>query len=268
MHSGVRINILWEPNAPDYRFCDYSVSSLKSADPRHLYLPYYTHCVPAASLVRSPEETPERILAAKTKFCAVVLGKRSRHSPRERFFQQLNRHKRVDSAGYFLNNMGGPIPGGSPEKIAFLRDYKFNIAFENESLPGWATEKIIEPLIARCLPVYWGDPDIAEAFNPRSLLNYADFPSEEALIEKILELDRDDAKYLEYIRQPGFHNNTPHPYWQHQRLQDFCERVFTEPIEPVAQRRRRKWHFFGRWMLVKRHPWHPPIRHLPTDPAG
>ena len=268
LHSGVRIHIGWEPVHPDYRYCDYAVTSLKSDHPRHLYLPFYTHYVPAASLVRSPDETPDRLLAAKTKFCAIVLGKRSRKSPREEFFSKLSRHKRVDSAGFHLNNIGGPISGGSPEKIAFLRDYKFNIAFENESLPGFTTEKIIEPLIARCLPVYWGAPDIAEAFNPRSFLNYADFPSDEALIEKIMDLDRDDAKYLDYLAQPGFHDNTPHPYWQHQRIHDFFNRVFTERIEPVAQRRRRAWHFFGRWTLVKRHHWHPAVRHIAQQPPA
>ncbi len=74
-------------------------------------------------------------------------------------------------------------------KIDFLRDYKFNICYENRALPGYTTEKIFEPMVARCLPMYWGNPLIAEEFNPRSFLNRSEFSSDEALIEKIIELE-------------------------------------------------------------------------------
>ena len=85
--------------------------------------------------------------------------------------------------------MGGPIPGGSRGKIDFLKPYKFNIAFENRSLPGYTTEKIFEPMLARCLPIYWGNPLINEEFNPRSLLNAADYHDDDALIGKVRELE-------------------------------------------------------------------------------
>ena len=52
-----------------------------------------------------------------------------------------------------------------------------------------------------------------EEFNPASFLNYFDFPSEEALIERIIELDKDDAKYLEVMRQPYCHNNQPNEFF-------------------------------------------------------
>ena len=139
-----------------------------------------------------------------------------------------------------------------------MRQYKFNLAFENRSLPGYTTEKIFEPMVARCLPIYWGDPDISDHFNPRSFLNRADFPSDEALIEKIIELDQDDAQYLEYMRQPYLHGDEPNIYFSHQRLLDFFEKIFTTRITPVAQAGRKTFSFgriLGRWKLVKRHHW-------------
>jgi len=78
-------------------------------------------------------------------------------------------------------------------KIEFLKRYKFNIAFENASLPGYTTEKIVEPMAARCLPIYWGNPLIEREFNPKSFLNYFDFRDDDALIEKIIEFDESDA---------------------------------------------------------------------------
>src|SRR5438309_10477229 len=90
--------------------------------------------------------------------------------------------------------MGYRVPGGPWGKIEFLKRYKFNIAFENASLPGYTTEKIVEPMAARCLPIYWGNPLIHREFNPKSFLNYVDFRDEAALIERIIELDQNDAR--------------------------------------------------------------------------
>ena len=114
-------------------------------------------------------------------------------------------------------------------------------------------------MIARCLPIYWGDPAINDHFNPRSFLNRADFPSDEALIEKIIELDRDNAKYLEYLRQPYFYGDKPNLFFNRERILDFFDKVFTAKITPVAQAGRKAFSFgrlWGRWILVKRHHWH------------
>jgi len=263
LHSCVRIFFSGESDLPDFTECDYSVASAKLADPRHLQMPNYTdpYYGDAQDLIKKNDD-PEKILASKTKFCSFIISGYNPKKNRNRvdFFHRLSKYKKVDSGGRKFNNIGGPIPGGSRGKIDFLRQYKFNIAFENRRLPGYTTEKIFEPMIARCLPIYWGNPEINEEFNPRSFLNAADFPSEEALIEKIIELDNDDAKYLEYLRQPYFHNDTPNIYFNRERALDFFEKIFTQRITPVAQAKKKSFsigRLFGRWKLVKRHHWHP-----------
>src|SRR4029077_584759 len=194
--------------------CDYALTCHHLEDPRHLRLPFYVLYGDAQSILKG-QENPAQILAQKTKFCSFVV---SNHHPkknknREQFFHRLSRYKRVDSGGRFLNNIGGPVPGGPGGKVAFLRQYKFNIAFENASIPGYTTEKIFEAMQARTLGIYWGDPLIGREFNTQSFLNAADFPDEEALIEKIIELDRDDAKYLDFVGQPYFHGDKPNEFF-------------------------------------------------------
>ncbi len=258
LHSGVKILYSGESDRPDYRACDYSIACVKLDDPRHLQWPHYVSFHDPEKIIKQNDD-PEQILAAKKKFCSFIISgyhPRKNHN-RVAFFQKLSKYKRVDSGGRKFNNIGGPVPGGSRGKIEFLRQYKFNIAFENRSLPGYTTEKIFEPMIARCLPIYWGNPLIAEEFNPKSFLNRADFESDEALIEKIIELDRDDAKYLEYLRQPYFHDDRPNVYFDRQRALDFFEKIFTTKITPVTQAKRKSFRrIFGRWLLVKRHHWH------------
>ena len=71
------------------------------------------------------------------------------------FFNALSKVKKVDSGGRYLNNIGYVVE----DKMALIKDYKFVFAFENSSFPGYTTEKILEPLIANCIP------SIGEPFN-------------------------------------------------------------------------------------------------------
>src|SRR5258708_22395753 len=108
-----------------------------------------------------------------------------------------------------MNNIGGPLPGGFEAKIEWMRQYKFHIAFENSSLPGYTTEKLPQALMARTLPIYWGSPRVAEEFNAKSFVDALHFPDLDALVERVIELDNNDARYLEYLAQPAFINNQP-----------------------------------------------------------
>jgi len=249
VHNCVKIYVALEVFLPDFRQCDYAFTCHYLEDPRHLRLPCYVLGCGAKRLVKGGEDAAE-ILAGKTKFCSFVVSnaKRKKTQKRVEFFHRLSQYKKVDSGGTALNNIGRVIPPGGNHKLEFIRPYKFNIAFENGSAPGYTTEKITDAMQARCVPIYWGNPRIAEEFNPGSFLNWFDFADEEALIEKIIELDRDDAKYLEYLRQPYFHNDEPNEFFSHERLLDQFGKIFTTPITPVSTRRYPLQ--IGRWIPV------------------
>jgi hypothetical protein len=196
------------------------------------------------------------LLRQKQRFCAAMISNPNAKRGRRRveFMEQLAARKRVDSGGRHANNIGGPIPNGPAGKIEWLRHYRFNLAMENEELPGYTTEKLVEAMRGRCVPVYWGNPRIAEEFNPRSFLNLADFPNDEALIDRLLELDADANAYEAMLREPYFHNDTPNEFFAAARLVKFLEVVFTNNIRPVSQRR--SWFLPGRWTLVKQNKPH------------
>jgi hypothetical protein len=249
VHNCVKIYFCTENFAPDFKSYDYAFTCRQMPDPRNLRMPYYALYNPDALLKH--RENPEQILAAKSKFCALLTSYDNKSTRlRTGFFHKLCRYQKVDSGGKALNNLGFQVPPGAAAKMEFLRPYKFNLAFENSSVPGYTSEKIVEAMQTRAMPIYWGNPEVAAEFNPKSFLNYADFPSEEALIEKIIELDRDDAKYLEYLRQPYFHHDQPNEFFNRERLLDQFEKIFTTPITPVSTRR----HFLqvGRWIPVRK----------------
>lgn len=253
----VKIYFGIESFAPDWNECDYAMTCHYLDDPRHLRLPYYTLYGPARPLDKRGDDL-EKILASKTRFCGFVVTNAGKRKTQKRvdFFHKLSRYKRVDSGGRAFNNIGGPLPDGPRGKADFLKTCKFNIAFENKALAGYTTEKVLEAMWARALPIYWGNPRIGEEFNTRSFLNYDDFPDEQALIDRIIELDRDDVKYLEVMRQPYCNDNKPNEFFDLNRVLDFFERIFSTKIQPVSQRRR--LFSFGRWMLVKRNRPHFP----------
>lgn len=251
LHRCVRIYFGVESFLPDWSVCDYALTCHYLNDPRHLRLPLYVVFGGPQPLQKNKDDV-ETLFAAKTRFCGFVVSNAGNKSVQKRiqFFHRLSRYRRVDSGGRTLNNMGGPIPGGPAGKLDFLRSCKFNIAFENASIPGYTTEKLYEAMQARALPIYWGNPRVGEEFNATSFLNYPDFPSEEALIERIIELDRDDGKYREMMRRPYLLQDPPNPWFDLKRVLSFFERVFTTPVEPVGSRRR--WFFPGRWVVAKR----------------
>jgi hypothetical protein len=247
VHNCVKIHYCVENYAPDFTICDYALTCHQMDDPRNLRLPCYALTDPR--LLLKDNENVEQIMSSKTKFCGFLASYANKKTRvRNDFFHKLCKYKKVDSAGGALNNMGHRVPPGPGAKLDFLRPYKFNLAFENASLPGYTTEKIVDAMQVRTMPIYWGNREVDREFNSKSFLNYFDYPDEEALIDKIIELDQDDAKYLEYMRQPYFHNNQPNEYFSHERLLNHFEKIFTTPITPVSTRRYRLQ--IGRWIPV------------------
>ena len=133
-----------------------------------------TPCMRIRRLVHPPGYDPRRVLAKQNGFCNFVCRRRGLpgHERRERFFEKLSRYKRVDSGGGALNNVGGPVA----DKLGFIANYKFTIAFENRSRPGYVTEKIFEPLQAGGVPDLLGPPDGDAGLQSGELRRRRDLP--------------------------------------------------------------------------------------------
>jgi hypothetical protein len=210
-------------------------------------------------LVQRADRDWEQVLHEKTRFCAFIYANPVYY--REAFMRALSRYKPVDAPGASMNNMPSidRVPGQRDwgDKIAFLRHYKFVVAFENSSWPGYNTEKLTHPIEADSLPIYWGDPKIARSFNVLRFINADDylpklrrlmprlpyaphslraaavpglggrvarkansvlsrieqrlwgFAGFDALIERIVAVDRDDDLYIQHLQQPFLIDNQP-----------------------------------------------------------
>jgi alpha(1,3/1,4) fucosyltransferase len=156
--------------------CDFAFGVLHPEQVRHPRYMRFARWGEDSHLIRRDKDWAQ-VLRSKTRFCAFVHSHRAPY--REALFRALSRYKRVDAPGRSMNNMPGidPVPGENvwPNKIAFLRSYKFVIAFENASASGYNTEKLSHAIEADCVPIYWGDPEIGRSFNTPRFINAHDF---------------------------------------------------------------------------------------------
>lgn len=147
------------------------------------------------------------------KFCCFIVSS-PKCNVRNNMFEILNKYKKVDSCGKFNNNIGRPLSYdfNSPEYFNFISQYKFIICFENTKTETYITEKIINAYLSNVIPIYWGTEYVKEVFNMNSMV-YLDNETEQGfndVLNKIIELDNDDEKYLKMINQTVF--NTPTTY--------------------------------------------------------
>ena len=80
--------------------------------------------------------------------------------------------------------------------------YKFTIAAENAAFPGYTSEKLMTSFQAHSIPIYWGNRDVVDEFNPRAFINANQYASFDEVIDLVKKIDQDDDLWLEMIAQP------------------------------------------------------------------
>ena len=238
--KSIRVFLANEPVIPNFNDCDYAVGwNDITFGGRYIRQPPLVGFGEKSvyELLHVREEMQESVL--ERKFCNFVYSNAANGigaKLRIQFCKQLGGYKRIDCPGPVLNNMKAGLEtryhpknkynserfnrDWARSKLDFLRGYKFTIAFENISLPGWTTEKLIHPLMANSIPIYWGNPNVSEYFNPKAFINCADYDWDlDAVMKRVIELDNDDDQYMEMLRQIPLRDNYPAD-WE-EKLADF-----------------------------------------------
>lgn len=226
--SGRRIHFSGENILPDFESCDGAITSANTSDERHYRLPYWAFaCTDPAALLTSRDRRADDAMAVQQGFCSFVASN-PRAPERNRFFRLLHRRKAVASAGRVFNTLGHCVR----DKHEFLRAHRFTICFENTSSPGYTTEKLVDAFVARTIPIYWGNPEVALEFNPAAMVHAQRFPDLEALATAVLELDADPARRQHMLEQPVFTGNALPPVCSVDRLAEALDRMLAMPLAP------------------------------------
>lgn len=205
-YNCVRIFYTGENLCPDFNAFDYAIGfeHLSFGD---RYVRYPNYCIPEIynndyMLMLNKHKISDEEFREKKEFCSFVVSKGDKYvdKKREEFFFELSKYKKVNSGGRYLNNVG--TPNGVDNKLQFQKKHKFSIAFENTSHFGYTTEKIIQAFAAQTIPIYWGDPNIEEEFNPASFINCNKYKSIDEIVNIIRAIDQTDA-YMSILKQPA-----------------------------------------------------------------
>lgn len=202
-YSCVRVMYLGEAITPDFNFYDYGIGfDYIDFGKRYIRYPYWLLDDDMIEMAIDRENAIRNTYKEK-KFCnCVVSNGCGGYSFREEFFDKLSRYIKVDSGGRYLNNLENKEP--VKNKLEFQRNYRFSLAFENSSLPGYTTEKIIDAWAAGTIPIYWGDPEVQKQFNPEAFLAVEGENDIDAVINKIIEINENEALYEKMVHQPIF----------------------------------------------------------------
>jgi hypothetical protein len=200
-----KINFIGEPALPHSEKYDIVLTSINHIE-NIVDLPLsiaYIHCNNFLPYLYNKPKITE----VPNNFCTFIVSN-PKCVVRNNLFNLINKYKKVSSMGGYENNVEYQIkyPYWSREYFNVLGNHKFMICCENTKMETYSTEKIVNPYLSRTIPIYWGSHNIKNIFNPNSMLFLED-ESEDSinkLIEKIIELDNDDNKYLEFINRPIF----------------------------------------------------------------
>ena len=242
----IKVFYTGEPITPDFNECDYAIGFDKiSFGNRYLRRPLW---FPDESIIKPIDITDEQAL--NRKFCNFVYSNDKDGNAvnlRTEFARKLMKYKHIDCPGRVLNNMKSDLLARenrdwTRSKVDFISDYKFTIAFENSAYYGYTTEKMLNPLSARSVPIYWGNPQVEEDFNPEAFVNANGYENDlDALVEKIIELDKDDEAYLKMIHTNPM--NDSYDTNEREKFDDFIADIVRNshtvyPKDPLRFRKR------------------------------
>lgn len=75
------------------------------------------------------------------------------------------------------------------EKSEGLAPFRYSVIIENVREPSYFTEKLIDAMLCKTVPIYWGAPDIGSYFNADGLIQCSDLEALRSAISDASEAD-------------------------------------------------------------------------------
>ena len=181
------------------------------------------------------KKNTDNILKEKNKFMTVI--QTSTNPYRKEIFEKLNKYKKVISCGGFETNDEecSKVTKTHSEKydymnkILFQNESKFSLQIQSTCAPYFSQEKIIQGYASNTIPIFWGNPNIIEdGFNPKSFINCHDYNTIDEVVDRIIEIDSDDEKYLKMLNEPMFVDNKLPEYFNENYILTFIENIINK----------------------------------------
>lgn len=125
------------------------------------------------------------VTTEKTAMCSLIASaKRSQEGHKLR-------HEAVEwirAEGHDVDIMGmGYRPFGA--KSEGLAPYRFSVVIENVRERNYFSEKLVDAILCRCVPIYWGCPNIGDFFDPAAIIQCESAADVRRAIEQMSEAE-------------------------------------------------------------------------------
>lgn len=203
--NAVVIFYTYESILPDFNFFDYVIArdNIEFGD---RYMRYF-YIYPNKSLLKrlSYDEAREE-LYNKKYFCNFIYSHGRGYFVRDLIFKKISEYKFVHSIGRYNKNCNIELnpPGANwyNDLINTKKMFKFSISAENCLYKDGVTEKLESSILAKTVPIYFGDSNINNQFNNKSFVNYHDYKNIDDMVERVKEIDSNDELWCEIISEP------------------------------------------------------------------
>lgn len=179
-------------------------------DPCPFHLEFYTK--DGSTGETTTVKTPNKVF--EISFLRGILNKIEGHHLRYKIYDKESEikvpHKFWDVLSdfdYKTNNrpVGEALPNGNPpegegKKEVWNRNSMFHVAVENSTHNNYFTDKIVDCLCTKTIPIYWGAPNIGNFYDPKGIIQFKD---ENELVEILNKLTPEDY----YSRLEAVENN-------------------------------------------------------------
>lgn len=182
------------------------------------------------------------------RFCDFIYSNNRAHPMRDNLFLELSKFKPVDALGKhnplrkglktsFLPKTPAPPRALMEKKVRMQMGYRFSIVAENARYLGYTSEKILSSLLAGQVPIYWGNPHIAQDFNSRRIIRVEDFSNLKSLQDYVREIDGDKEAWEKIVSEPWYSSKSKvRLQTSSPRLDDFLDDVFASTSRPYPFR--------------------------------
>lgn len=249
----IRVFLGLEAQSPDMNLFDYAITFDGDVSSDRTFRPHtllaFERFLRDGDLNFGQTICPESFLN-RPGFCDFIYANKRAHPKRDKIFDELNsRFGGVSSFGTHLRNASfrdlGMVPSSSRsgwlhEKVEAQRHHKFSIAAENAHFSGYTTEKLLTPLMAGSIPIYWGNPKVGQEFNVRRFIDFSgdNFDDLEETIKTLLE---SPDELVTIIREPALtFDQIKNLEQNRQNFLQWFEKLLTEEKADL-QRRPRGW---------------------------
>jgi hypothetical protein len=144
----------------------------------------------------------------RPNLCAFMYSAPCEH--RNKMFDDLAAAIKVDALGAQRNpgfqaqastrNTYGADATYNDIAVATYRKYKYVLAVENAWVDGYFTEKLLNPILAGAVPLYWGHPAAFEYVNKARVIYIPDYPTVGDLAAAIAA--KTDAEWAAIVAEP------------------------------------------------------------------